>query len=603
MPASPESHSRQSLRRWTLAVALGAVLVAIGALLLVRSTGDAAPAASQVGLVRVYAAIEAGEVVDATIDDGARTVTVTLADGSTMRSAYPQMGAEPIVDRLAAAGVEETEVVVPARDSRLTELLMTLIPVSLILIVMIVLVRRVGSGQLSGFSDRSDPVDVPDVRFGDVIGVEEAVADLDEVVQFLRDPSRFSDVGARVPKGVLLVGPPGTGKTLLAKAVAAEAGVPFFSVTGSDFVEIFAGMGQRRVKALFKAARRHGRAVVFIDEIDAVGKARTGGGPRTGATDEQESTLNALLTEMDGFAESEIVVLAATNRPDVLDPALTRPGRFDRSVHVPLPDRGGRTALFRFYLGDVALDPDVDVDAVADRLARRSIGMSGASVENTINEAKLLAAKAGVTSVSGEMLERALERVAMGRERRSAVMTDDERRIVAYHEAGHAVCAMLAPGVDDPMHVSIVPRGGAGGVTWLDPGEAEHFVTRSRLLASLTVAMGGRAAEKVILDGDYTQGAAGDIDAATRRVTQMVCEYGMSELGPIAIDPAQVMGEDAVRVRRVVTTMIEDAAARADALVGEHWTLVRAVAEALLEHEDLTREQLRGIAGAVTTAR
>lgn len=578
---------------------LGVVIVAAGALVVLSTTGGSADTAADVGLVRIYSEIEQGNVTAASVDDSARSVVVTLADGSTLRSAYPQLGAAPLIDRLAAADVLRTDVVALPRDSRAVELLMTLIPVALILIVMVVLVRRVGSGQVSGFSSRNDPVEVPNVRFTDVIGVEEAVSDLDEVVQFLRDPARFAVVGARVPKGVLLVGPPGTGKTLLAKAVAAEAGVPFFSVTGSDFVEIFAGMGQRRVKALFKAARKHGRAVVFIDEIDAVGKARSSAGPRSGATDEQESTLNALLTEMDGFTESEIVVLAATNRPDVLDPALTRAGRFDRSVHVPLPDRGGRTALFRFYLRDVALDPCVDADAAAERLARRSIGMSGASVENTINEAKLLAAKAGATSVDADMLERALERVAMGRERRSAVMTDTERRIVAYHEAGHAVCAMCAPGAEDPMHVSIVPRGAAGGVTWLDPGEAEHFVTQSTLLASLTVAMGGRAAEKVILDGDVTQGAAGDIDAATRRVTQMVCEYGMSELGLIAIDPSQLMGEDAARVRSVITSMIEQAAARADALVAAEWALVVAVAEALLEDEDLSREQLREIAARV----
>lgn len=588
------------MARWVVGLGLGAIVLVAGALLVATTTGSSAAPATDVGLVRIYTEIEQGNVTAATVDDAVRSVVVTLTDGSTLRSAYPQLGAEPIIDRLADAGVVGTEVVGMPRDSKVTELLMTLIPVALILIVMVVLVRRVGSGQVSGFSSRNEPVEVPNVRFTDVIGVEEAVADLDEVVQFLRDPSRFAVVGARVPKGVLLVGPPGTGKTLLAKAVAAEAGVPFFSVTGSDFIEIFAGMGQRRVKALFKAARKHGRAVVFIDEIDAVGKARSNAGPRSGATDEQESTLNALLTEMDGFAESEIVVLAATNRADVLDPALTRAGRFDRSVHVPLPDRGGRTALFRFYLGDVALASGVDADAAADRLARRSIGMSGATVENTVNEAKLLAAKAGATTVSADMLERALERVAMGRERKSAVMTEAERRIVAYHEAGHAVCAMRAPGVEDPMHVSIVPRGSAGGVTWLDPGEAEHFVTRSTLLASLTVAMGGRAAEKVILDGDVTQGAAGDIDAATRRVTQMVCEYGMSELGLIAIDPTQLMGEDAARVRAVVTSMIEQAAERADALVRDEWHLVDAVAEALLEHEDLSREQLRDIAAQVT---
>ena len=571
---------------------------------MLRSSGGSTTEATDVGLVRIYAEIERGRVTEATVDDGARTVLVTLADGSTLRSAYPQLGAEPIIDRLAAAGVEQAEVRGIERESKLTELLLTLVPVALILVAMFVLVRRVGAGQMAGFTNRNDPVDIPNVRFADVIGANEAVTDLDEVVQFLRDPSRFSAVGARAPKGVLLVGPPGTGKTLLAKAVAAEAGVPFFSVTGSDFVEIFAGMGQRRVKALFKAARKHGRAVVFIDEIDAVGKARTSAGPRTGATDEHESTLNALLTEMDGFAESEIVVLAATNRPDVLDPALTRPGRFDRSVQVPLPDRGGRTALFRFYLGDVAVTDgdvagDADLDAIADRLARRSIGMSGAAVENVVNEAKLLAAKDGSLVVTAAMLDRALERVAMGRERRSTVMTDAERRIVAYHEAGHAVCALRAPGVADPMHVSIVPRGSAGGVTWLDPGEDEHFVTRSALLASLTVVMGGRAAERVILDGDFTQGAAGDIDAATRRVTQMVCQYGMSELGPIAIDPGQLMGEDAVHVRRVVTSMIEAAADRAESLVGEHWDTVVAVAEALLEHEDLTRDQLRAVAGCL----
>lgn len=574
------------------ATALVAVL-GLGAVALIRSNDSPASAPATIGLVAAYDVIESGQVSSAVVDDGARLVTLVLDDGTEVAAEFLPLGGVDLVAALRDAGVADTEIVGPEPTSRWDGLMVRLVPMLLAFGVIAVLMRHRLRGAM-GLAGRAARAEIPDVTFADVVGVDEALDDLREIVEILRHPEPYAEAGARVPKGVLLIGPPGTGKTLLAKAVAAEAGCPFFAVTGSDFVEMFAGVGARRIRNLFAAARRAQRAVVFIDEIDAVGRAR-GNGQASGATEEREATLNALLTEMDGFASGNIVVLAATNRADMLDAALTRAGRFDRHVHVPRPDRGGREALFRRYLRDARVDRSFDLDQAASHFARRSTGLSGADIANIVNEAKLLAVRSGSDIIDLDVLSTALERISMGRERRSTVMTELEKRIVAVHEAGHALCALVEPDVDDPMQVSIVPRGGAGGVTWLDPGEHEHFVTRRRMCSHLVVTMGGRAAEKLELDGDFTQGASSDINAATTHATRMVCEYGMSELGTIRIDPDRLAGEDAAHVRSVIAALIAEAEARADRIVADHRALLERIAARLLEQETLSRDELRSL--------
>lgn len=355
--------------------------------------------------------------------------------------------------------------------------------------------------------------------------------ELSEVVSFLHDPARFTAAGARMPRGFLLVGPPGTGKTLLARAVAGEAGVPFYSAAGSDFTEMFVGVGAARVRDLFAKAKSTG-GIVFLDELDSVGRARHGAAG-SGASEERESTLNALLVEMDGFGKQDnVVVVAATNRPDVLDPALLRAGRFDRQVTVASPDRRGRTRLLRLYAQDRRVDPEVDFVA----LARRMPGLTGADIANVVNQAALEAARHHREVIQAADFEEALATVVMGRARRSAVVTDRDREVTAWHEAGHAVAALVLPEAHDPVQVTIVPRGPAGGVTWMG-GDDHSFLTRSQARAKLAVAMAGRAAEELLLDGDFTQGASGDLASATSLATRMVTEWGMSSLGLAAMGP------------------------------------------------------------------
>ena len=339
-----------------------------------------------------------------------------------------------------------------------------------------------------------------------------------------------------MPRGFLLVGPPGTGKTLLARAVAGEAGVPFYSAAGSDFSEMFVGVGAARVRDLFAKAKKTG-GIVFLDEIDSVGRARNGNAPGGGANDERESTLNALLVEMDGFSkENNVVIVAATNRPDILDPALTRAGRFDRQVTVAPPDRRGRTRLLDLYAKDRSMGPDVDFVA----LARRTPGLTGADICNLVNQAALEAARGKRGVINSGDFDEALATVVMGRARKSAIVTDRDREVTAWHEAGHTVAALVLPDANDPVQVTIVPRGPAGGVTWMG-GDDNSFLTRSQARAQLVVALGGRAAEELLLDGDFTQGASGDLQSATGLATQMVTKWGMSNMGLVAMDTDRIV--------------------------------------------------------------
>jgi cell division protease FtsH len=445
--------------------------------------------------------------------------------------------------------------------------------------------------------------DTPKVTFADVAGADEAKDELQEIIEFLKDPQKFSRLGGRLPKGVLLIGPPGTGKTLLARAVAGEAGRPFFSMSGSDFVEMFVGVGASRVRDLFEQGKAHAPCIIFIDEIDAVGRHRGAG--LGGGHDEREQTLNQLLVEMDGFESNDgVILLAATNRPDVLDPALLRPGRFDRQVVVDAPDVKGREGILRVHLKKIPLATDVDVRT----LAKATPGMSGADLSNLVNEAALLAARREHDKVYMDDLEHAKDKVMLGAERRSMVLAEGERKLTAYHEAGHAVVALFVPGLDPVHKVTIIPRGRALGVTASLPEEDRHSYTKEYLLAQLVMLYGGRAAEELIFGPDkITTGAGNDIERATGMARRMVTQFGMSdEIGPMSVGDSEqevflgrelgqrraVSGHLAQRVDTEVKRLIDEAYVAAIKCITENRVVLEQIAEALLERETIDREEL-----------
>jgi cell division protease FtsH len=446
--------------------------------------------------------------------------------------------------------------------------------------------------------------DHPTVTFNDVAGVEESKDELKEVVEFLKEPQKFIQLGARIPKGVLLVGPPGTGKTLLAKAVSGEAGVPFFSISGSEFVEMFVGVGASRVRDLFDQAKRHSPCIIFVDEIDAVGRQRGAG--LGGSHDEREQTLNQMLVEMDGFdTDTNIIIMAATNRPDVLDPALLRPGRFDRRVTLDRPDVKGREAILKVHVKGKPLDPSVDLAT----LARGTPGFVGADLENLVNEGAILAARRNKKSITQPDLEEAIERVVMGPERKSRLISDEEKRIIAYHEAGHAVVANAIPEADPVQKVTIVGRGQAGGVTWFRPEEDRILASRKKMFATLAYALGGRAAEEIVFD-DITSGASNDIEQVTRMARAMVTRLGMSnELGPMVYGQKEeliFLGREiseqrdysesiAEQIDREVRKIVDEAYKQAKSLVKKHRAELDAVAKKLLEVETITREDFEAL--------
>jgi len=439
------------------------------------------------------------------------------------------------------------------------------------------------------------------VTFKDVAGVDEAKEELQEIIEFLREPQRFQKLGGRIPKGVLLVGPPGTGKTLLARAIAGEANVPFFSISGSDFVEMFVGVGASRVRDLFEQGKKNAPCIIFIDEIDAVGRHRGAG--LGGGHDEREQTLNALLVEMDGFESNEgVILIAATNRPDVLDPALLRPGRFDRRVVVPRPDVGGREGILKVHSKNIPLADDVDISV----LARGTPGFSGADLANLVNEAALLAARQNRKHVLMEDFESSKDKVLMGVERKSMILSEEEKRNTAYHEAGHALVAAIVP-YADPLHkVTIIPRGMALGATLQLPVDDKHTYTRDYLESQLTILMGGRAAEELFLN-KVTTGAANDIEQATELARRMVCDYGMSDLGPLAFGKNQqeiFLGRDlatqrdfsedtAIKIDQEVKKFVTNAHQRArDILTSSREALLR-IADTLLEREVLDASEVK----------
>jgi cell division protease FtsH len=446
--------------------------------------------------------------------------------------------------------------------------------------------------------------DQPTVTFDDVAGVEEAKEDLQEIVEFLQEPEKFIALGARIPKGVLLVGLPGTGKTLMAKAVSGEAGVPFFSISGSEFVEMFVGVGASRVRDLFDQAKRHSPCIVFVDEIDAVGRQRGAG--LGGSHDEREQTLNQMLVEMDGFdTDTNIIMVAATNRPDILDPALLRPGRFDRRVVLDRPDVRGREAILKVHIKGKPLEPEVDLSV----LARGTPGFVGADLENLVNEAAILAARRDKKAIGQDEFQESIERVIAGPERKSRLITEEEKRIVAYHEAGHAIITTVLPEGNPVLKVSIIARGMAGGYTIALPEEDLTLISRKKLIAEMIGLMGGRAAEKLVFD-DYTSGASNDIERVSKLARAMVTRLGMSEkIGPMIYgskDELVFLGREiseqrdyseaiAESIDEEVRTLVHDSYAKAEEILSKYRTILDEVANKLLEVETLTREEFENI--------
>ena len=543
-------------------------------------------------------AVEAGTVTQVTFDD--RALDVVLSDGRVVQTFVPPdflAANASFVTDLANRNIR-VEATPPVKPGTLSWSAMATAAAFLALLGFTV--YRTTAGRIPSMSGRSRVAERGEntITFQDVAGVDEAKDEVKEIVDFLREPQRFSAIGGRIPRGVLLVGPPGTGKTLLARSIAGEAGVPFLFASGSDFVEMYAGVGAARVRRLFREARRHTSCIVFIDELDAVGRSRGG---NSLSHEEREQTLNQLLVEMDGFdVHKGIVVVAATNRQDILDPALLRPGRFDRQVTVGNPDLKGREAILRVHIRKVQVDADVDLRSIA----RGTPGFSGADLANLVNEAALFAARGGRSTVSNADLQEARDKVLMGVERRSIVLSELDRVNCAYHEAGHAVVAALLPHAD-PLHkVTIIPRGRAMGVTMQLPEADRHTYTRDYLETQIAVLMGGRVAEEIFMQ-HMTSGASNDIERATDIAQHMVCEWGMSELGPLAFrkpgngfeaDRTHAVSEDtARRVDEEIRKVIMSGYDRARRLIETNRESVRLMAEELLQEESLEAADIKRI--------
>jgi cell division protease FtsH len=550
--------------------------------------------------------VEKGQVAEVTIQG--ENVTGKTADGKTFKTYMPKD--TQLIPLLREKNVRITAK--PVEDSPwYMNVLISWFPMLLLIGIWIFFMRQMqsGGGKAMAFgksrarlvTDKSKKV-----TFADVAGVDEAKAELEEVIEFLRDPKKFTRLGGRIPKGLLLVGQPGTGKTLLARAIAGEADVPFLSISGSDFVEMFVGVGASRVRDLFNQGKKNAPCIIFIDEIDAVGRHRGAG--LGGGHDEREQTLNQLLVEMDGFESNEgVILVSATNRPDVLDPALLRPGRFDRQVVVPLPDVRGREKIFEVHAKKTPLADDVKFAVIA----RGTPGFSGADIENLVNEAVLYAARFGKDKVFMSDFEFAKDKVLMGAERKSMVVSDEEKRDTAYHESGHALVARLLPGTDPIHKVTIIPRGRALGLTQQLPIDEKHTYPRKYLLNSIAILLGGRAAEELVLK-DFTTGAGNDIERATNLARKMVCEWGMSEaMGPLTYgkkDEQIFLGrefathkdyseETAKRIDQEVTKIVSDCYEKAKQLLIDHIDALNKIAAELLDKEVLNATELDLIIG------
>jgi cell division protease FtsH len=586
------------------------VVLLLMILLLVTVLRQTKVAPQEITYTEFLTKLEAGEIERVTMEEG--HVTGKLADGHEFATFVPPVY-DSLVPQLQQKGVEITAR--PKRESSVwQQMLIWWVPFLILIGLWVFFVRQMqaGGGKAMSFGKsraRLLTENQQRVTFDDVAGVEESKVELEEIIAFLRDPKKFTRLGGRIPKGVLLVGPPGTGKTLLARAVAGEAGVPFFSISGSDFVEMFVGVGASRVRDLFMQGKKHAPCIIFIDEIDAVGRHRGAG--LGGGHDEREQTLNQLLVEMDGFESNEgVIMIAATNRPDVLDPALLRPGRFDRRVVVPRPDLRGRLAILKVHTRRVPLADDVDLEV----LARGTPGFVGADLQNLVNEAALLAARREGQKVSMIDFERAKDKVLLGTERRSMIMSDDDKRVTAYHEAGHALVAMVTPH-SDPVHkVTIIPRGMALGVTQTLPVEDRYSLTREQMIAMLRHAMGGRAAEELVFN-HLSTGAANDLQQATRLAHEMVCVYGMSErIGPVSYndDSGDVfLGRDFVsrknyseqkaqEIDEEVSRLLRECYDEARQVLVDQRGVLDRIADALLERETLEASDLKLILAGQT---
>lgn len=554
-----------------------------------------------------YAALNQDQIREVTIQPNEFTTLITgkNKDGDDFQLRTTLASIDLLESQLLEKNVS-FEVENPPQPGWWVGLLTTLLPIMLFVLLFFFLMQQTqgGGNRVMSFGKsraRLHTDDKKKVTFADVAGADEVKEELEEIVEFLKSPKKFNELGARIPKGVLLFGPPGTGKTLLARAVAGEAGVPFFSISGSDFVEMFVGVGASRVRDLFEQAKKNAPCIVFVDEIDAVGRQRGAG--LGGGHDEREQTLNQLLVEMDGFEANEgIIIIAATNRPDILDPALLRPGRFDREVVVDIPDVLGRKEILKVHSRGKPLAESADMDV----LARRTPGFTGADLANLINEAALLAARRNIKEIGQAELEDSVERVIAGPEKKSRVISDQEKKLVSYHEAGHAVVGYLLPNTDPVHKVSIIPRGRAGGYTLLLPKEDRRFATRSQLLDQVTMLLGGRVAEALVLK-EISTGAQNDLERSTELVRKMIMEFGMSdEIGPMTLGRKQeqvFLGRDISRDRnygeevaaiidREVKNIIEKNYNRARDLLNKHMEVLHKLAGQLMEKETIEANEL-----------
>ena len=600
-------------RGWFRNLFIYLLILVAGAFLIFTFSSSQSKRGEEMLITQVAAEAKEGHVKQITVSGD--TLRIELNDREDSVISHKEHGVS-VIETLRDLGVTEEqiakiriEVEPPSSWGNWLTLLGSILPAIFILVIFYLMMRQAQGANSQAFSfgksrARMFTGDKPTVTFEDVAGVEEAKEELREVVEFLKEPEKFISLGARIPKGILLVGAPGTGKTLLAKAVSGEAGVPFFSISGSEFVEMFVGVGASRVRDLFDQAKRHSPCIVFIDEIDAVGRHRGAG--LGGSHDEREQTLNQILVEMDGFdTDTNVIVLAATNRPDILDPALLRPGRFDRRVVLDRPDVKGRKAILEVHVRGKPLADDVDLMV----LAKETPGFVGADIENLVNEAAILAARRNKKAIGMQEFEEAIERVIAGPERKSRLISDEEKRIIAYHEAGHALVMHELPHCDPVHKVSIVSRGLALGYTMPLPEEDRYLKHRAKFKDELAGLLGGRAAEELVFK-DVTTGAANDLEQATKLARKMVCEYGMSEkLGPMTfgwkeelVFLGKEIGEQrdyseavAHEIDMEVRRLIEEAYSRAKEILISHRDKLEAIAQRLIEEETLEGDELKAL--------
>ena len=571
----------------------------------------ASPQVEQARLSDVVKSITDGRVKEIILKDQDQKITGTYTDGRKFEAAYAELQGKDLFQLARDEGIDAR--VDPRGQSVLVQILIQLLPFAVLLLLFFFLMQQMqgGGNRVMSFGKskaRLVTKDQPKITFQDVAGVDEAVEELQEIKEFLENPAKFQAMGAKIPKGVLLFGPPGTGKTLLARAVAGEAGVPFFSISGSDFVEMFVGVGASRVRDLFEQAKANAPAIVFVDEIDAVGRQRGAG--LGGGHDEREQTLNQLLVEMDGFdVKSGVILIAATNRPDILDPALLRPGRFDRQITVDRPDLRGRLDILKVHSRGKPLAPGIDLEV----LARRTPGFTGADLANVVNEAALLSARHGRKEIADDELEEAIDRVIAGPERKTRVISDKEKRMIAYHESGHAIVGHALPNADPIHKVSVISRGRALGWTLSLPVEDKFLVTRSEMIDELAMLLGGRVAEELWFL-DPTTGASNDIEKATQVARKMVCEYGMSDrLGSLVLGTKQenvFLGRDfghqqdyseqvAFEIDKEMRRLIDEAHMEAEQILTTYRDVADAMVEALMEKETIGKEELAQVLAPV----